>query len=111
MAAVIDRTTALRRFMHSAQELPLTGPHFRTSSCRTRRIVEQEADDKVVALVYEEAAEFVKPEGAVDAFWLRGDQHGCLACDWDNVLAVDRFAVVIMEGFEVFLELKGGVEL
>jgi hypothetical protein len=97
--------------MHGAQELPLTGPHLWASCCRTRRIVKQEADDKIIAFVYKKAAEFIEPEGTVDAFWLCGDEDCRLACDRNNVLAIGGLGVVVVEGFEMFLQLKGGVEL
>jgi hypothetical protein len=42
---------------------------------------------------------------------LCSDEDGGLAGDWDSVFAVGRFGVVVMKGFEVFLELEGGIEL
>lgn len=61
VAAVIDGAAALRRLVHRAQELPLRGAHLGTGSGGTRRVVEQEADDQVVAFVYQEAAELIEP--------------------------------------------------
>jgi hypothetical protein len=42
---------------------------------------------------------------------LRGDEDGGLARDGNNVLTVGGLGVVVVESFEVFLQLKGGVEL
>ena len=73
VAAVIDSATAFRSLVNSAQELPLTGAHLRACYCGAGRIVEQEADDQVVAFVGEEAAELVEPECSIEAVGLTGN--------------------------------------
>lgn len=111
MAAVINSTTALWRFVYRAEELPLTGSHFGACCGRTWGIVEQESDNEIVALVYEEAAEFVKPERTINTFRLCRDEDGCLAGDGDRIFAIGGLGIVVMQSFEMLLELKGRVEL
>jgi hypothetical protein len=97
--------------MHGAQELPFTSPHLRTGCRGTGRIVEKKPNDNVVAFVYQETAEFVEPEGAVHTFRLCGNEDGGLACNGNDVLAFSGLGVVMVKSFEVFLKLKGGIEL
>jgi hypothetical protein len=52
VAAIINRTTALGRFVHSAQELPFAGAHFWAGGGGTGWVVKEKADDEVVAFVY-----------------------------------------------------------
>jgi hypothetical protein len=79
---------------------------------RNREDRQKKPNDEVVAFVYQKAAEFVEPEGAVDAFWLCGDEDGGLACNGGTAFSLlGGLGVVIVEGFEVFLKLKGGIEL
>jgi hypothetical protein len=91
--------------------LPFAGAHLRAGSGGAGRVVEEEAHDQVVALVGEEAAELVEPEGAVDALGLRGDEGCCLAGYCNGVFTVLGFGIGVVEGFEVFLELESGIEL
>ena len=53
--------------------------------------------DKFLRLiVYEKAAEFVEPEGTINAFGLCSDENGCLAGDGDRVFAVWGLGIVVM---------------
>jgi hypothetical protein len=86
MATIIDRAAALRGLVHRAQELPFRGAHLGAGGRGTGGAVEEEADDEVVAFVYQEAAELVEPEGAVDAVGGCGEDGGCYAADGDEVV-------------------------
>lgn len=111
MTAVIDSTAALWRLVNGAEKLPFAGAHFRTGSCGTWWIVEEKSNDQVIAFVYEEAAEFVEPESSINTFRLRGYENGRFSVYGYGIFAVCRSAIVIVKGFEVFLELEGGIEL
>jgi hypothetical protein len=93
------------------EELPLAGAHFGAGSCRAWWIVEEEANDQVIALVYEEAAKFVEPEGTVNSVWLCSDEDGCLSAYGNRIVVVFGFRIVVVEGFEVFLKLEGRIKL
>lgn len=67
VTAVVDRTAALRLLVDGTQKLPLRGAHLGTRAGAAGRLIEEEADDERVALGNEETAEFVEPDGAVDA--------------------------------------------
>ena len=97
--------------MDGAEELPLAGAHFGAGSCRAWWIIEEEANDQVVALVYEKAAEFVEPKGTVNTVGLCSDEDGSLSVYGNRVVAVFGFRIVVVEGFEVFLELEGRIKL
>jgi len=58
-----------------------------------------------------EAAKFVEPERAVNVFRRVGKNEGGLVVDGDGGVGGWGFGVVVVEGFEVFLELEGRVEL
>jgi len=73
MTAIINGTAAFRGFVDGAEELPFASSHFGTSGRGTGWVIKEEANYEVVAFVYEEATEFVEPEGSVDAFGLCGD--------------------------------------
>lgn len=111
VTAVVDGAAALGGLVDGAQELPLAGAHLRAGGGGAGGFVEEEADDQVVALVGEEAAEFVEPQGAVDALGLGGDEERSFARDGVGVVAVGGFCVAVVQSFEVFLELEGGIEL
>lgn len=59
----------------------------------------------------EEAAEFVEPEGAIDVFGWCGEDKSRVVAYRDGGVVCVGFGVVVVESFEVFLELKGGIEL
>lgn len=107
VAAVVDGAAALGLLVHGAQELPLGGAHLGTGVGATRGGVEEEADDEGVALRDEEAAELVEPDGTVDAGRGLGELVGGGA---GERLGVGR-GVVAVQGGEVFLKLKGRVQL
>ena len=60
----------------------------------------------------EEASEFVEPERAVDAGRRGGYEHGCFVCEGHSCCGIILGAsVLIVKSFDVFLQLKGRVEL
>jgi len=97
--------------VNGAEELPLAGAHFRAGSGRAWRIVEEETNDQIIALINEETAEFVEPESTVNSVWLCSDADGCLSVYRNRIIAVFGLRIVIVEGFEVFLKLEGRIEL
>ena len=72
MAAIVDSAAGLWWVVHRTEILPLRGAHFRAVGRGAGRVVAKEADDQEVCLLYEEAAELVEPESAVDAIRWRG---------------------------------------
>lgn len=107
VAAVVDSATTLGLLVDGAQKLPLGGAHLGTGGGTAGRRVEEEADDEVVALRDEEAAELVEPQGPIDRRWRRRELDGRRAGYGLRVAG----RVVIVEGGEVFLELEGRIEL
>lgn len=99
VAAVVNGATALGLFVNGTKELPLGGAHLGACTGAARRGVEEEADDKGVALGDEEAAELIKPYGSVDSGRRLGELEGCSAGQW---LGASRSVVVVQRG-EVFL--------
>ena len=82
VAAVVDGAAALGRVVHGAEELPLGGAHLGAGGGAAGRGVEEEADDEAVALLDEEAAELVQPEGTVGGGRRGGEDLGGLPGDW-----------------------------
>ena len=91
--------------------MPLTGAHFGTGRRRTRRVIEKESNDQIIAFVYEEAAEFVEPQGAVNTLRLSGDQERGFASYGCNVVRVFGLGIMVVQGFQMLLELECRVEL
>lgn len=107
VAAVINGAAALGLLVDGAQELPLRGAHLGARGRAARRGVEEEADDQVVALGDEEAAELIEPEGAVGAWRGSSELDGGGAGDGLGA----AFAVVVVERSKVLLQLERGIEL
>jgi hypothetical protein len=91
--------------MYSTQVLPLAGAHFRAGGGRARRRVGEEGDEEVVGFHGEEAAEFVEPEGFVDAGRRSGEGLCGLASDWGDCV-VWSAGMGVVKSFEVFLQLE-----
>lgn len=51
VAAIINGAAALGGLVDGAQELPLAGAHLRAGDCGAGRLIEEEADDQVIAFV------------------------------------------------------------
>lgn len=111
MTAVIDSAAALGRLVNGAEELPLAGAHLGAGSGRAWWIVEEEANDQIIALVNEETAEFVEPESTVNPVWLCSNADGCLSVYRNRIIAVFGLRIVVVERLEVFLKLEGRIEL
>ena len=82
VTAVIDSAAGFRGIMDGAEILPFRGLHFRTRLSRARRVFEKESHDQIIDFHGKEAAEFVEPQGPVNA--LRGFRK------LDSDIAVDR---------------------
>lgn len=74
-------------------------------------VVEEKTDYEIVAFINDEATYFIEPEGLIDAIGEGSYQESSLAIDGYSVVVVGRFCMVVMKGFEMFLELKSRVEL
>lgn len=107
VAAVVNRTTALRLLVNGAEKLPLGGTHLGASASATGWCVEQETNDERVALGNQEAAELVKPEGTVDAGGRLSQLQGGRT---SKRLGVGG-GMIAVEGREVLLQLEGRVQL
>ena len=107
VAAIVDGAAALGLLVDGAEELPLGGAHLGTRVGAAGRRVEEEADNEGVALRDEEAAELVEPQRPVDTRRRLRELKGRGA---GQSLGAKR-RVVIVQGGEVLLKLKGGVEL
>jgi len=55
MAAVVDSTATLWRLVYSTEKLPLASSHLWAGLRRTWWIIEQKANNQVVAFIYEES--------------------------------------------------------
>ena len=113
VAAIIDGAAGFGGLVDGAEVLPFGGAHFGTGSSGARGVIREEMDDELVGFDDEEAAEFVEPEGAVGG--VRGfcDGEGGGAGEWGGMVraGVAGTSVVVVEGFEVFLQLESGVDL
>lgn len=67
MAAVVDGAARLGLVVYGTEKLPLRGAHLGTGRSAAGRGVKKKADDEAVALRYEEAAQLIEPQRAVDA--------------------------------------------
>lgn len=105
MTAVVNGTAGLGRIVYCAEVLPFTGPHFRTSGCRTGRCFGEEGNDEIVGLHGQEAAKFIQPKCFVNAAGRCGQSKSSLSCDRASSI-VSTASMSVIEGFEVFLELE-----
>lgn len=96
VAAVIDGAAGFGRVMDGAEILPFGGLHFGTCLCRAGWGLGEEGDDEIVDFDGEEAAEFVEPEGPVDAFRGFGKLDGDIAVDWDHGVRILGSSIVVM---------------
>jgi hypothetical protein len=71
----------------------------------------EEGDDHGVDLFAEEPAQFVQPEVLVHAFGRVGEARGGCAVDGREGVGVVAVEGGVVEGFEVFGQLEGGVYL
>lgn len=111
MAAVIDRATRFGRVVDRAKVLPLRSSHLGASRRRARRVLSKESDDEVINFHSEESAEFVKPKRSVDALGGFRQLYRNLAVNRDHGVRSFGFCKVMIQGFEVFLELERRVKL
>jgi hypothetical protein len=65
--------------MDGTEKLPLTCAHLGTSCCGAWRIIKEKAYDEVIAVIYQESAEFVEPERPVNTLRLGRNQLSSLA--------------------------------
>jgi hypothetical protein len=107
VAAVVDGAATLGLLVDGAEKLPFRGSHFGTCLRATRRGIEEEANDELVALGDEESAQLIEPNGSVDASrWLGKLVRGLAS----NGLRA-RGGMMVVQSGEMLLKLKGRVEL
>lgn len=97
--------------MDSAKVLPLRCAHLRARLRRARRILGEKRNEQIINFHREESAKFVKPEGPVDALWWFRELDRDLAVNRDHRVRSFGFRKVVVQGFEMLLELERGVEL
>lgn len=102
MTAIVDRAARLGRVVHGAEVLPFRGAHLGTCGGGAGGIVGEEGDDDGVCFLDQEAAEFVEPEGFVDAIGGLGEPEGDGAVDRDGVCGAEGVGKEVVEGFKVF---------
>jgi hypothetical protein len=106
MAAVIDSAAGLRRLVDSAKILPLRCAHLRAGLRRARRILGKKRNEQIINFHREESAKFVKPEGPVDSLWWFRELDRDLAVNRDHRVRSFGFRKVVVQGFQVLLELE-----
>ena len=111
VAAVIDGATGLGRIVYGAEVLPFRGAHLGAGLSGARWGFGEEGDDEVVGTLGEEAAELIEPERALDVLRGLGEDECGFPRYGGLVRRVGGFGVRVIESFEMFLELKRGVEL
>lgn len=111
MAAVINCSAGFRRVVDGAEVLPFAGAHFGARGRGAGRVVGEEGDDDGVCFLNEEAAEFVEPDVAGGVGRWGGEFLRNVGVDGLDGVTVRRMGVVPVEGFEVFSQLEGGVDL
>lgn len=111
MAAVVNRAACLGRIVDGAQILPFRRLHLRARLRRARGILREKRHDQIVQFHRKEPAQLVQPQGPVHA--LRGFRKldSNVAIDRGNRLGAFGSRVMAMQGFQMFLELEGGVKL
>jgi hypothetical protein len=100
--------------VHGAEVLPFRRAHLGTVLRGARWGVREEAHYQSICSLHQQSAQLIEPQGAVDTVGRRSEQGGALAIDGHGgvVFAVGRAARCLeIEGFEVLLELEGGVKL
>jgi hypothetical protein len=111
MAAVVDRAAGFRGVMDGAKILPLGCTHLRTRLCGAGRVFGEESNDQVIHFHGEETTEFVEPERPVYPLGRFRKLYRNISIDRHDGLRSLRSCEVVVERFQMFLELKRRVEL
>lgn len=100
MTAVSDGRAVPERIVLGAEEFPFREARFGTGLDRVSRGIGEQGDDYMVDFLDQEAAKLVEPD-FVSGVGRRVDE---IPDDDDDCVGV-------MQGFEVFSQVEGGVEL
>ena len=111
MTAVVNGAAGLGWVVDGAEILPLGGLHLGTRLRRAGRTLGEKGNDQIVDFHREETAQFVEPQGPVNAFRGFRKSDGNVAVDRGNGVGAFGLGEVVMKRFEVFLELERGVKL
>ena len=97
--------------MHSTKILPVRGAHLWADLRGARWIFSEESDYEIVDLHRHETTEFIEPESAFYPFRRLSDLYRNFSRDWDNRVRTLGLRIVIVERFQVFLQLKRRIDL
>lgn len=111
MAAVVDCTAWFRGIVHGAEVLPFGGTHFRTRLRGARWVFGKESNDETVHFHREEPTKLVEPERSFDAIGSFCEPCCDFVGYWRERRGSGRAGKIVIERFEVFLQLEGRVEL